>query len=542
PCTEDWDSMVGNDRVRFCQHCAKDVHNISNMTRKQAETLVLKSNGNLCLKYFQNHDGTPATAEDKGKLYRLTRRASRLAAGAFSVALSISSAALAQSSQSQSGISVSKLADTTEKKTTEDASGSISGTVTDPDGKPVAFANLFLMNSDALQIDRTESDQTGQYTFNNVPSGIYRLRVTSVVFSTIDIHNINVSARQTTLSDASMAQREVISVAGGIGIRMPSDLFVSAAAANNLESVKALLEVGMDVNKLDDGLGKTALYEAVQNNNLEMVKLLIAAGAKVNGVIVTELGSDTVGPLLSPAFSGIGQDTKPEIIDFLLQAGADPTQKDENGVSAIVAAADAGNTEILKKFIYHGLNINSTDSDGDTPLMLACSRGDLDSVKVLIAAGANVNLQNENGETALIQVDNITDPEIVKLLIGANAKLDTTDNTGRTALIAAASVENPGILQLLIDAGSDVNAADEDGMTTLIAAAQAGKLENLKVLLNNNANPNSKDKEGKTAIDYVVAEEAENKDEIIQLLKANGAIQTEAATLNVRRHSRVRIR
>jgi len=35
PCTADWDSMTGNDQVRFCEHCAKDVHNISAMTRKQ---------------------------------------------------------------------------------------------------------------------------------------------------------------------------------------------------------------------------------------------------------------------------------------------------------------------------------------------------------------------------------------------------------------------------------------------------------------------------------------------------------------------------
>jgi len=38
PCTADWNSMVGNDQVRFCEHCSLDVHNISLLTRRQAES------------------------------------------------------------------------------------------------------------------------------------------------------------------------------------------------------------------------------------------------------------------------------------------------------------------------------------------------------------------------------------------------------------------------------------------------------------------------------------------------------------------------
>src|SRR4030095_12459952 len=50
-CSENWDEMTGNDRVRFCSHCAKDVNNISAMTRKEAARLVRKSGGRLCVRY-----------------------------------------------------------------------------------------------------------------------------------------------------------------------------------------------------------------------------------------------------------------------------------------------------------------------------------------------------------------------------------------------------------------------------------------------------------------------------------------------------------
>lgn len=45
PCTTDWDSMIGNDQVRFCEHCSLDVHNLSLLTRNQAQRLVTRSKG-----------------------------------------------------------------------------------------------------------------------------------------------------------------------------------------------------------------------------------------------------------------------------------------------------------------------------------------------------------------------------------------------------------------------------------------------------------------------------------------------------------------
>ncbi len=35
PCKADWNSMSGNDEVRFCEHCNLSVHNLSALTRKQ---------------------------------------------------------------------------------------------------------------------------------------------------------------------------------------------------------------------------------------------------------------------------------------------------------------------------------------------------------------------------------------------------------------------------------------------------------------------------------------------------------------------------
>ena len=63
PCTADWNQMTGDDRVRHCATCDKDVFNLSAMTREDAEALVLQTAGNLCARYYQRKDGTILLAD-----------------------------------------------------------------------------------------------------------------------------------------------------------------------------------------------------------------------------------------------------------------------------------------------------------------------------------------------------------------------------------------------------------------------------------------------------------------------------------------------
>jgi hypothetical protein len=62
PCTADWNAMTpadaDADRVRHCGSCQKNVYNLSQMTRDEAEALILAKEGRLCVRYFQRKDGT----------------------------------------------------------------------------------------------------------------------------------------------------------------------------------------------------------------------------------------------------------------------------------------------------------------------------------------------------------------------------------------------------------------------------------------------------------------------------------------------------
>ena len=76
PCTQDWDAMDGNGRVRHCGQCDKQVFNLSGMTRADAEVLVRERAGTMCVRLYQREDGTVLTSDcPVGVRRRLTARA-----------------------------------------------------------------------------------------------------------------------------------------------------------------------------------------------------------------------------------------------------------------------------------------------------------------------------------------------------------------------------------------------------------------------------------------------------------------------------------
>jgi len=82
PCSADWDKMQGDDRVRFCQSCAKNVFNLSELSRVEAEKLINEKQGNLCVQYYQRADGTVIT-DDCPVGFRIMRRPLKWIAASF---------------------------------------------------------------------------------------------------------------------------------------------------------------------------------------------------------------------------------------------------------------------------------------------------------------------------------------------------------------------------------------------------------------------------------------------------------------------------
>jgi hypothetical protein len=61
PCDASWGDMAGDDLVRFCQHCRKNVYNLSGMSRRHAADFVRQAEDRHCIRFYRRRDGTVLT-------------------------------------------------------------------------------------------------------------------------------------------------------------------------------------------------------------------------------------------------------------------------------------------------------------------------------------------------------------------------------------------------------------------------------------------------------------------------------------------------
>ena len=85
PCAADWDKMQGDARKRFCGECKMNVYNLSAMTKSEAETLLINSEGRLCARFYRRADGTILTQNCPVGWAKMKQRVSRIAAATFSL-------------------------------------------------------------------------------------------------------------------------------------------------------------------------------------------------------------------------------------------------------------------------------------------------------------------------------------------------------------------------------------------------------------------------------------------------------------------------
>lgn len=403
PCSEDWDKMTGNDKVRFCDHCAFEVNNISMLTRKEAMKLVRESNGRICVRYVKNPvDNTPIFAE---KLYQITRRAG-IAAGVLGASLSLSTLTYAQGEPILIKRDKTEISQTEndEKDKTENPTGSVSGTVTDQASAviPNALVKITGKNYSAT----ITADSEGHYVFANLLPDLYVIEVsTSYFYFKTSKIELTVLAEKETVANVTLEFTDPkVEIMGDVAFTEYANPLLQAVSENNLEEVKNLIAKGANVNAKDENYNHiTPLFLAVENGNAEIAETLLSFGAKVNA---RDDNKET--PLMR-----LDEDATPELVRVLLKYGAKANLFDKEGNNALILASGSVKTEVLQILIDHTANINAQNKEGRTALMEAAEEDNLENVRALLTAGANVNLKDGDGETAW---DLTTNSEVESLL------------------------------------------------------------------------------------------------------------------------------
>lgn len=97
---------------------------------------------------------------------------------------------------------------------------------------------------------------------------------------------------------------------------------------------------------------------------------------------------------------------RPGMVDALLEAGADSGRADQQGATALHAAADGwpARTEVAKRLLAAGADPNARGAGGRSPLHLALLRlrssgVSIPLVELLVAAGADPGMRDDDGKT-----------------------------------------------------------------------------------------------------------------------------------------------
>lgn len=411
PCAVEWDSMIGNDRVRFCEHCQLSVHNVDRASRKQIKRLVARSKGRLCVNYRQPVPQKLPTPI----LYKIGRRTSVIAASAFSATLSITSA-VAGATLKQTSLP-HEVAFATRANEYVSGSGKLYGFVFDPNGAVITGASVLLTNAETGDVTYSYTNGAGEYRFEGVAPGTYHLKINPQKgFAESDVPNLVIRANDNNRIDQTLSiapveaevtvVEKLVSLGGAMAIVLPSNPLVKAVTEDDLEAVQLALLGTPNVNARDQATNYSALERALSNGNREILQVLLWAKADVNS-----RDRDGQTPLMM-----IGEDTTSEMIWDLINAGAKVNLRDHDGDTALITVAEVENVEALKVLLDAGAKVNETNNDGATALIVAAKADLVHNVRALILAGANVNARDKEGKSALMYAIDDDHKAVVRLL------------------------------------------------------------------------------------------------------------------------------
>lgn len=157
------------------------------------------------------------------------------------------------------------------------------------------------------------------------------------------------------------------------------------------------------------------------------------------------------------------------------------------------AAASGGNEDVINFLLDNGADINESTARGWTPLFIAVRDGNLEAAKLLIFRKADLNAKTDLGATALTMA-------LVPRVFSPGERL--------------------GLLEYMLKRGADVNAANEGGLTPLFYAVTVLKdPDAVKLLLDNGADASVKDAKGRTLLSLAQTRSDKGSKKIAVLLK-----------------------
>jgi ankyrin repeat protein len=250
------------------------------------------------------------------------------------------------------------------------------------------------------------------------------------------------------------------------------------------------------------------LEYAIRQRNLNRMRFLLKLGANPNGQLEEYIfhnyddGEILIFPYLLALINqrsilyqynpNIEQLDTPveELIECLLEYGADPNILDTNGISiggsaksALFSAVFFNQPRIIELLIQYGADMNYIIIDKSL-LMFAIRKNFFEIVELLIIHRANLDYINPStGESAILMLLNNNQTYLVELMIQKGANINYRNPiTNKTFLMFLVEYEELGLIKLILDKGARINDIDNHNKNALYYAQHVVNTPNREII------------------------------------------------------------
>lgn len=237
-----------------------------------------------------------------------------------------------------------------------------------------------------------------------------------------------------------------------------------AVLKDNKDIVGVLLRHGANPNSHAGVLG-TLLHLTTDR---EITKMLLEYGADIDARNVLRY---------TPLANAISQ-WNPELVDLLVEAGADVQLLYDENVSALNLAIEIGDSQMLKTLLDAKCDVNGHPG-GIPPLHLCAGKGQSDMLHLLVERGADLAIRYR--DRSVLHVTSC--PATIDKLLSYGADVNAKDITGSTPFMLATKEGNVPLMEIYLMAGAEVSPTHlrENGVLSWVVSYGLYKL--LKMLI-----------------------------------------------------------
>ena len=244
-----------------------------------------------------------------------------------------------------------------------------------------------------------------------------------------------------------------------------SPLFL-AVLSGNAKLVTLLFDSGAKFTDEMRVSSKNPLEQALKRKNIDIVEIMLSRGVSMKAVSA----NGRLSPLMYAIAIGLSEAVEP-----LLNRGVDPNYKNDQNSCALFLAFRENMPDVVQMLVDKGANVRFKSCGGYNAVHAACQAGSLELVKKAVDLGALPMEKDDRGRlptfaTLMISKDHkdkmipILEYLIDELHLDINAK-DDNDVTLLGEVLSEKKRMTPQLAQFLLSRGANVQEVTPNGKT-----------------------------------------------------------------------------